>query len=54
MKTIELAMQSILLKKNDIVVCGGMESMSNCPYYLSKDIRYSRPNQWKIKNSLMV
>eukprot|EP01084_Bolivina_argentea_P175278 303578_1 len=40
MKSIELAMNSILLNKNKIVICGGMESMSNVPYYLnSNDIR---------------
>eukprot|EP01083_Nonionella_stella_P021279 59025_1 len=36
MKSIEFAMNSILLNKNNIVVCGGMESMSNVPYYLNR------------------
>jgi len=36
MKAIMLAAQSILLGDNDIVVAGGMESMSNVPYYLDK------------------
>jgi acetyl-CoA acetyltransferase len=31
-----LAAQSIQLGLNDVVVAGGMESMSNAPYYLSK------------------
>jgi acetyl-CoA C-acetyltransferase len=31
-----LAAQSIALGQNDIVVAGGMESMSNVPYYLDK------------------
>jgi acetyl-CoA C-acetyltransferase len=35
-KAIMLATQSILLGENDIVVAGGMESMSNVPYYLDK------------------
>jgi len=35
-KSIMLATQSILLGENDIVVAGGMESMSNVPYYLDK------------------
>lgn len=35
-KAIILAAQSILLGENDIVVAGGMESMSNVPYYLDK------------------
>ncbi|HEY0274212.1 MAG TPA: acetyl-CoA C-acyltransferase [Chitinophaga sp.] len=36
MKAIMLAAQSIILGDNDIVVAGGMESMSNVPYYLDK------------------
>jgi len=36
MKAIMLASQSIALGQNDIVVAGGMESMSNVPYYLDK------------------
>jgi acetyl-CoA C-acetyltransferase len=34
MKATTLAAQSIQLGNNDIVVAGGMESMSNAPYYL--------------------
>jgi acetyl-CoA C-acetyltransferase len=36
MKAIILGAQSIALGQNDIVVAGGMESMSNVPYYLDK------------------
>lgn len=36
MKSIMLAAQSIALGQNDVVVAGGMESMSNVPYYLDK------------------
>ena len=36
MKSIMLAAQSIMLGQNEIVVAGGMESMSNIPYYLPK------------------
>lgn len=36
MKAIMLAAQSIAAGQNDIVVAGGMESMSNVPYYLDK------------------
>ncbi|WP_426667056.1 acetyl-CoA C-acyltransferase [Mucilaginibacter sp. McL0603] len=36
MKALMLAAQSITLGQNDIVVAGGMESMSNVPYYLDK------------------
>lgn len=35
-KAIMLAAQSIALGQNDIVIAGGMESMSNVPYYLDK------------------
>ncbi|HCW07873.1 MAG TPA: acetyl-CoA C-acetyltransferase [Cytophagales bacterium] len=36
MKSIMLGAQSIMLGQNDVVVAGGMESMSNIPYYLLK------------------
>ncbi len=36
MKAIMLGAQSIMLGDNDIVVAGGMESMSNAPYYIAK------------------
>src|SRR5258706_3425985 len=36
MKAIMLGAQSIMLGQNDVVVAGGMESMSNVPYYLLK------------------
>jgi acetyl-CoA C-acetyltransferase len=36
MKAVMLAAQSIQLGDNDVVVAGGMESMSNTPYYLDK------------------
>jgi len=36
MKSIMLGAQSIMLGHNDVVVTGGMESMTNIPYYLMK------------------
>jgi len=36
MKAVMLAAQSIASGQNDVVVAGGMESMSNVPYYLDK------------------
>jgi acetyl-CoA C-acetyltransferase len=36
MKAIALGAESIMLGDNDCVVAGGMESMSNVPYYLDK------------------
>lgn len=39
MKTVMFGAQSIMLGMNDIVVAGGMESMSNIPYY-APDVRW--------------
>lgn len=36
MKSVMLATQSIMVGSNDVVVAGGMESMSNIPYYIPK------------------
>ncbi len=36
MKTVMLGAQSIMLGINEVVVAGGMESMSNIPYYVPK------------------
>ena len=36
MKAVMLGAQSIMLGQNDVVIAGGMESMSNIPYYLMK------------------
>lgn len=36
MKAVMFGAQSIMLGHNDVVVAGGMESMSNIPYYLMK------------------
>lgn len=36
MKAVMLAAQSIMLGINEVVVAGGMESMSNVPYYIPK------------------
>lgn len=36
MKAVMLGAQSIMLGHNEVVVAGGMESMSNIPYYLTK------------------
>jgi acetyl-CoA C-acetyltransferase len=36
MKAVMLAAQSIMLEEKDIIVAGGMESMSNVPFYLDK------------------
>lgn len=36
MKAVMFGAQSIMLGQNDVVIAGGMESMSNIPYYLQK------------------
>lgn len=36
MKAVMFGAQSIMLGQNDVVIAGGMESMSNVPYYLMK------------------
>ena len=36
MKSIMLASQTIMCGDNDVVIAGGMESMSNVPHYFSK------------------
>src|SRR5262245_14489789 len=41
LKAVMLAAQSIALGDNDIIVAGGMESMSNAPYLLMKADRKS-------------
>lgn len=49
MKAIMLATQSISTGQNDIVLAGGMESMSNVPYYLSK-----ARTGYKLGNNLLI
>lgn len=49
MKAIMLAAQSIAVGQNDIVVAGGMESMSNVPYYLTK-----ARTGYKLGNDLLI
>lgn len=39
LKSVGLAAQSIALGSSDIIVCGGMESMSNVPYYIPGSAR---------------
>ena len=53
MKAIILAAQSIALGQNDIVVAGGMESMSNVPYYLDKARNGYRLGNGQITDGLL-
>ncbi len=52
-KAIMLAAQSIALGENDIVVAGGMESMSNVPYYLDKARNGYRLDHGQITDGLV-
>lgn len=49
MKAIMLAAQSIATGQNDIALAGGMESMSNVPYYLAK-----ARTGYKLGNDLLI
>lgn len=53
MKAVMLAAQSIALGQNDIVIAGGMESMSNVPYYLDKARNGYRLGDGKIIDGLV-
>ncbi len=52
-KALMFAAQSIALGENDIVVAGGMESMSNVPYYLDKARNGYRLGDGKIIDGLV-
>lgn len=52
-KAIMLAAQSIALGQNDIVIAGGMESMSSVPYYLDKARNGYRLGDGKIIDGLV-
>lgn len=53
MKSIMFGAQSIALGQNEVVVAGGMESMSNVPYYLSKARTGYRLGDGKIQDGLV-
>jgi len=42
MKAVSLAAQNIMLGQTELAVAGGMESMSNVPYYISGQVRAGR------------
>lgn len=52
-KAIMLAAQSIALGENNVVIAGGMESMSNVPYYLDKARNGYRLGDGKIIDGLV-
>lgn len=53
MKAVMLAAQSIMLGDNDIVVAGGMESMTNVPYYLGNARNGYRLGNGKIEDGIL-
>ncbi|MEO8582952.1 MAG: acetyl-CoA C-acyltransferase [Flavitalea sp.] len=53
MKAIMLGAQSILSAENDIVVAGGMESMSNIPYYLDNVRRGLRLGNGQLTDGIL-
>ncbi len=53
MKSIMLAAQTILCGDNDIVIAGGMESMSNVPHYLSKGRKGQKLGDMKLIDGLV-
>ncbi|PCJ45863.1 MAG: acetyl-CoA C-acyltransferase [Gammaproteobacteria bacterium] len=54
MKAIMIAHDSLLAGNNDIIVAGGMESMSNAPYLLSKHRGGQRIGHGEIKDSMFL
>lgn len=53
MKAIMLGAQSIMLGDNDVVVAGGMESMSNAPYYLTQNRWGARYGNGEVIDSIV-
>ncbi|KAI3996600.1 hypothetical protein MKX01_009432 [Papaver californicum] len=53
MKATMLAAQSIELGSNDVVIAGGMESMSNVPKYLPESRKGSRPGHDSIVDGML-
>jgi len=53
LKAVALAAQSVMLSESDMIVAGGMESMSNCPYLLPGARSGYRIGDSKIIDSLI-
>lgn len=53
MKAIMIGAQTIQLGLNDIVMVGGMESMSNVPYYLSKERWGAKLGHGKVEDGVI-
>jgi len=53
LKAVALAAQSVMLGESDVIVAGGMESMSNCPYLLPGARTGYRIGDGKIVDSMI-
>jgi acetyl-CoA C-acetyltransferase len=53
LKAVALAAQGVLLGENEIIVAGGMESMSNCPYLLPNARTGYRIGDQKVVDSMI-
>ncbi|BBN11775.1 acetyl-CoA C-acetyltransferase [Marchantia polymorpha subsp. ruderalis] len=53
MKAVMLGAQSIAMGVNDLVVAGGMESMSNAPYLMSRARAPKHTGELKLQDSMM-
>lgn len=54
MKSLMLAYDSLMLGTNNIMLAGGMESMTNAPYYLDKARAGYRAGHGQLKDEMMV
>lgn len=54
MKAVMLAAQSIMNGENQVVVAGGMESMSNVPYYLGKARKGYRLGHQQVSDGILA
>lgn len=54
MKAVALAAQSIMLGDNDVVVAGGMENMTNTPYYLPNGRYGQRYGHGQVQDGLLL
>ncbi|GAB6181389.1 thiolase family protein [Desulfotomaculum defluvii] len=52
MRALEIASQQIMLGKEDVIVAGGIESMSNAPYYMLKGREGFRMGDGKLYDAL--
>ena len=54
MKTVMMAHDSLMAGMNDVIVAGGMESMTNAPYLLAKQRTGQRIGHGEVKDSMFL